>query len=302
MIDEIMFKISRNPLKFGGVSLITGIFVGFAFNPVYGILKGANLSSNDILVIVTTFYAILTGGLVWETREGRRQEIDPVINLELDPYGMYVRAAKIENIGNGPAKDTTATIKLAPNGPKSEIRSKNIATGGFTGSREPKITKDEINEYDRVVVDGEYTNVWGERRPFTDTFEMSLLEENDGIDSIMDRDETHRQVRKIEGHLKDISDAVEMNGFETYLKLENREKILGTIIEHDGLTLREICAKTGLEVLEAAEIVEWLYEAGAVDYPGKRADIFDDSDLQVSPTEESISNFDSDSPASTESE
>lgn len=265
--------------------LAVGLLAGLATAPSVDVVSAVNAAATVVLVLVTGGYVALTYRLVGETRDARRQEVMPVINVEPEPYAIGAYGAKVENVGNGPAKDVDATISLEPGGPEHELRSKNIAAGGFTGSLEPEMKRDVAEDYERLEIDGCLTDVWGVRDDFHDVFDLGLLAEDDGADSIMEDDQVSRRLRNIERSLESIADGVEMDGLEKNLTIRNRRRILDHITGSGGITLEELCRDTGLTGPEAGEIVMWLKEAGSVDYPGDPGDIITEhgGDVEICP-------------------
>jgi|GEM_PF-4782491 len=240
-----------------------------------------NSVSTVVLVIVTGVYAYLTWGMVRETRRARKQEVSPVMNLDVEPFSAGAVAPKIENIGNGPAIDVDGTVKLHPGGEEHEIQSKNIPSGDFTGSVAPQIGEDSHEEYESLVVEGSYRDVLGDRGTFEEEYDLKLLAESDGADSIMKRDRRERHLGKIAKHLKSIAQGIEMDGFEKALEMETRGRILEVLREHGPLSLRELAAQTGMTPFDLAMDVTWLNEANAVEYDVGRDEIFDEENLDV---------------------
>jgi hypothetical protein len=237
--------------------------------------------STVVLVIVTGVYAYLTWGMVRETRRARKQEVMPVINLDVEPFSIGAWAPKIENIGNGPAIDVTGTVTLEPGGEEHEIQSKNIPAGDFTGSLEPQIGEDTYKDYDSLTVEGSYTTVFGDQDTFRETYDLELLAKLDGADSMMKRDRRERYLRSIDNHLKSIAGSIEMDGLQKVLEMESRGRVLSLLREHGPLTVEELAAKTGMTHFELAEDLMWLNEAGAVEYDVERDDIFQEENLDV---------------------
>lgn len=61
-----------------------------------------NAMATVILVLVTAAYVFLTWGVVKETRQARKQEIMPVMNLNLDPISIELGLPKLRMWGMGP--------------------------------------------------------------------------------------------------------------------------------------------------------------------------------------------------------
>jgi len=240
-----------------------------------------NAISTVVLVVVTAAYAYLTLGMVRETRRARKQEVTPAMTLDVEGVSISTMAPKVTNIGNGPALDVTGTVKLHPGGEEHEIQTKNIPPGDFTGSMSPEVTTDTHEEYDSLVVEGSYKDVYGNTDTFEVSYDLELLTKMDGAESIMKRDRQERNLQDIEKHLKSISRSIDMDGFERLLKMESRDRILEELREHGPLTLEELAPMTGMMPLELAGELTWLYESGAVEYDVDRDDIFDEENRDV---------------------
>lgn len=228
-----------------------------------------------VLVIVTAVYVVLTWKMVQETQQARKQEVMPVMNLDIEPFSVGSSAPVIENVGNGPALDATATFKLVPGGEEYEIQSKNIPSGDFSGASRPRIDADTHEEYDSLTVEGEYTDVFGDRDDFEETYDLELLANSDPADSIMKRDQQAQHLKSIDKRLESIAKGIEMDGFEQVLEMESRGRILAVLQECGPLTVEELAAKTGMMQFELAGDLTRLYEAGAVEYDVERDEIFD---------------------------
>ena len=240
-----------------------------------------NAVSTIVLVIVTAAYVFLTWGMVKETRQARKQEVMPVMNLDVEPFSIGAWAPKIENIGNGPALDVTGTVKLEPDGEEYELQSKNIPAGDFSGAINPQVSEDTHEEYDSLAIEGSYTDVFGERNTFEETYALELLANLDGADSIMKRDRREQHLRNIEKRLQSIAQGIEMNGLQKVLKMESRGRVLNEVQKHGPLTVEELASRTGMTYLELGGELMWLNEAGAVEYDVDRDDIFDEENQDV---------------------
>lgn len=169
-------------------------------------------------------------------------------------------------MGNGPALDVTATVKLEPDGEEYELQSKNIPPGDFTGAITPQVGEDSHEEYESLVVEGKYTDVFGERETFEEAYDLELLADLDSADSIMKRDQRERHLRSIDQRLQSIAQSIEMDGFQKVLKIESRSRILTLLREHGPLTVEGLASKTGMTHFELEADLMWLNEAGAIGY------------------------------------
>lgn len=251
------------------------------FGAPANIASTINAAATVVLVLVTTAYVLLTWRLVNETRQARKQEVKPVMNLDVEPISIGSWAPKIENVGNGPALDVSATVKLEPDGQQYKLQSKNLPAGDYTGAITPQVSGDSHKEYESLTVEGEYTDVFGDRDTFEESYNLELLANLDAADSIMKRDQQARHLQNIDQRLQSIAENIEMDGFQRVLKMESRNWILTIIREHGSLTLGELASKTGLTHFELGGVLEWLYEAGAIEYDIERGEIYKEENLDV---------------------
>jgi len=240
-----------------------------------------NAAATVILVIVTAAYVFLTWGMVKETRSARKQEVMPVINLDVEPFSIGAWAPKIENVGNGPALDVTGTVKLEPGGEEYELQSKNIPAGDFTGVLNPQVSEDTHEEHDSLTVEGEYTDVFGETGTFEAEYDLELLAKLDGADSMMKRDQQARHLKSIDQNLQSIAKSIEMDGLQKVLKMESHGRLLTELRENGALTVRELAAKTGMTHFELGGDLMWLNEAGAIEYDVEQDQILSEENLDV---------------------
>lgn len=240
-----------------------------------------NAAATVILVIVTASYVFLTWGMVKETREARKQEVKPVINLDVEPISIGAWAPKIENIGNGPALKVSGTVRLDPGGESYEVQSKNIPAGDFTGAMNPQVSEDTHEQYDSLTMEGEYMDVFGVKDTFEETYDLDLLAELDGADSMMKRDQNERHLRSINERLRSIAQSIEMDAIQQVLKMESRGRVLTHLREHGPMTVQELSEKTGLTHFELGEDLMWLGEAGAVEYDVDQQEIINEENQDV---------------------
>jgi len=234
-----------------------------------------------ILVIVTAVYAFLTWGMVKETRRARKQEVMPVINIDVEPFSIGAWAPKVENIGNGPALDVNATVQLEPGGEAHELQSQNITAGDFAGMLYPQVNEDTHEEYDSLKIEGSVTDVFGDTDTFEAEYDLELLAELDGADSIMKRDKQERYLRSIDENLQEIAKNVNMDGLQTVLKMESRGRVLTHLQENGPLTVEELASETGMTNFELGEDLMWLHESGAIEYDVERDEIISKENLDV---------------------
>ena len=240
--------------------------------------------SSVILALVTAAYVILTWSLVTETRDARKQEVMPIFALELEGYAVGALGPKLKNIGNGPATSVSATFKLEPNGQEHQVSSKNVAPGDFVGSLDPEIPVDSKGDFDKLRVSGTYTNVFGEEKPFNDSIDLEMFFQNTDADSLMGRDQSVEELKKINSNLKSISESIEMDRFEDVLKMEKRRRIVEELEEAGGtLTLEELSQRLGLMTHVVAAWLTWMEGADVIEYDAKGDRITDgrNSDTEI---------------------
>jgi len=208
-----------------------------------------------ILVVVTAAYMLFTKEMVSETRNARQQDVKPILNLELKGWAMGGIGPKLENIGNGPAKDISVDISLTPGGESHTITAENLPPGEFIGSDKPNSAGFQEEGYEKVVATGSFSDIYGKSEDLDQEIDLESYWERKTIHSMMVDDEDERQLKRIESSLSSIADNVDIEGLETYLQLENRKQILN-ILERDGrITASELQRKTGLGPAKLAGVL-----------------------------------------------
>lgn len=254
-------------------------FIRGVFQSISDLTAFISAGATVVLVIVTTAYVILTGRLVSETRDARQQEVMPVMNLELESYMMGALSPMIRNIGNGPAVDVEATVRLEPDGEEYEIGSKNIAPGEFAMSPYPAVGGDSHEDYNKLSVHGFYTDVFGQRLPFEDEINLENLSKLNEVEPSTHEEQQLKYLRKIEESLGTIAEEIE--GFETLIALKKRGKIIDLIKEHGSLTVLELSEETGLEPPLIGTILAYMKASGTVDYETGTENDLPDIDVEV---------------------
>lgn len=265
------------------VGLLSGVLLVSVFDSIISTTAQIQAIASVALFMVTGAYVFLTRQLVTETRDAREQEIKPVLSLTTEGFSIEKSVPVIKNIGGGPAIDVNATVELIPDGPSGTIQSKTLAPGEKAASATPEVTRETAENYDSIVVSGTSENIWGNRDPFNDEFNLSLVTDNDGADSVLDRDQSEWLLRQIEKNLRNIAEDINMDGFEKVLKLETRKRILSSIPDDDSISITELSGETGLGRIDLAiELLTLKEEVGMIDYSGEREDLFDEStDISV---------------------
>lgn len=284
---------------FNGIILLIGILLGLLVavyiilsypdligvsRPLTGLRSFVNTGSSVILALVTAAYVILTWSLVTETRNARKQEIMPIFALDLEGYAIGALGPKLKNIGNGPATSVSATFRLEPKGQAHQVSSKNVAPGDFIGSLKPEVPADPDSEFEELLVSGTYTNVFGEKKTFTDSIDLEIFLRNTDADALMRRDRSVEELKKMNRNLKSISKSIEMGQFEDILKMEKRRRIVEELEEAGGsLKLKELSQRLGLRTLIVAAWLTWMEDADVVEYDVENDEITNEcnSDTEI---------------------
>ena len=101
---------------FALLACVTGVLL---YAAIEGIITGgiASLAASLLLVLLTAVYALFTLWMAHETRRGRQQEIQPVLEFRPREYG-----STIVNLGSGPARNIDVTLTLTPNGESHSVQ------------------------------------------------------------------------------------------------------------------------------------------------------------------------------------
>ncbi len=158
----------------GGLVLAAGIVVataglGGAFAAGAITRQAVSVAGTLLLVLVTLTYAVLTYGLVVETRRSRRQAVRPVIELVTDQDNVTTR---FKNVGNGPARTGKLTVRLrdenGSNGTNEQLVTINDLATGQTHVIRPEPfdravdnTTDVADRYTHFDVEGTVTDAFG---------------------------------------------------------------------------------------------------------------------------------------------
>jgi len=116
-------------LKFSvPILVIAGILLLFLYGSYLGYFPSPFVSAvaSSLLVLVTAISVTLTSILLQEQREANRQEVKPVIRIEVVPVSIATYDSILENVGNGLAQDVTAKLALKPDGPEWKVSERNV--------------------------------------------------------------------------------------------------------------------------------------------------------------------------------
>lgn len=101
-------------LGFGIISMVT--YLGFKIHLTEPPIETETMY---FLAVFTSLYVLITYGLLAETTRQRKQEIQPAFALDVEGRGV-----RVTNVGNGPALDTSITLKVITN-----VQSNTVSTG-----------------------------------------------------------------------------------------------------------------------------------------------------------------------------
>jgi len=76
-------------------------------------IQWLNTNQGFVMVILTAFYVIFTGWIIWEMRKDRKERSQPNVIVDFFPKrisGAYVIDLVIKNIGNGVAKNISISF------------------------------------------------------------------------------------------------------------------------------------------------------------------------------------------------
>jgi len=150
-----------------------------------------NLLFSAVVAISTVAYAILTWGLVSETRRMREVQTEPRIEITLKPLDFAINIVRlhIRNIGLGPAKNIRFISRVSSGGEAAkklleEFNKTNFLKGGLNYfgpghelfSRYIKVTKDFDAIIKSVLIyDVEYESITGKKYKDQITIDVSEL-------------------------------------------------------------------------------------------------------------------------------
>jgi hypothetical protein len=183
-----------------------------------------NLSGSEATAIGTVLLVVITGGyaaatylLLVETKKARQQEIIPMFKLDLKGVSIGKMGVAVKNIGNGPARDINATIRLHPNGGENTVGYLNVATGDFLPFPEPfenqLLTSEVIESYDKITIEGTCKDLMGKEHSFSDSYPLISPGES-SLGRLM-------QDSGVERYLKDIKK--ELDGIENEIRSLRRD-------------------------------------------------------------------------------
>lgn len=168
----------------------------------------ASAFASVFLAVVTALYTSFTRKQVNEAQKSRKQEIVPVFELDIDYYAMSSIGVILRNIGNGPARNVEVTLILEPDEIEEEVRNKNVRAGDFIGIADPfetvPMNPDELDRFDELRVEGKCENLRGDEIEIADSFDLSLLNQDDDSAFFQSRDRSEKHLRDIAKELKRV--------------------------------------------------------------------------------------------------
>ena len=183
-----------------GLSIAATILLYFVFT---GTISGggATAVATVLLVVLTGIYATATYQMMLETRKARQQEIKPAFEFRAQEH-----QSSLVNVGNGPARKLKVTIRLLPAGEFFQVPPQSIRSGGEVVIRDPQfpdlgewdylelqlqnpdVDVDEIDDeefihetenhpYQQLTMDGSCEDIWGNKVPIEETYNVWDLTE-----------------------------------------------------------------------------------------------------------------------------
>lgn len=270
-----------------GLLVLAGVLLTFLYFAWEGVFEPLFVSAvgTSALVLVTGTSVFLTLLLLEENRTARKREVKPSFSIQLEPVAISTFGVVIENIGNGPAKDVEATLTLYPNEDQWDFRRKNIRPGDQAGASPDDITfsKDSGGKYDRISIEGKCTDVFGNTIPFSDSFDMELLQNGKygGYNPHEHEDELEeiqKVLNKIRRSIDSVSNEIQLDGLDELIQRRNSQAILSTLRKNGGtLTISEISSLTGLPRMDLIQTLMWLDASNSIEF---------ESDLSLSDGED----------------
>ena len=170
-------------LKFSvPILVIAGILLLFLYGSYLGYFPSPFVSAvaSSLLVLVTAISVTLTSILLQEQREANRQEVKPVIRIEVVPVSIATYDSILENVGNGLAQDVTAKLALKPDGPEWKVSERNVRVDDKVAAFPPNDDELDSERYDKTELRGKVTDMFGEEYNMYDIYKLENLDNNRG--------------------------------------------------------------------------------------------------------------------------
>jgi len=198
-----------------GLLVLAGILTGFLYLTWDGVFEPSFVSAvvTSMLVMVTGISVFLTLLLLEENRTARQREFEPSFTVYLEPVAIGAFDVVLENIGNGPAKDVEATLRLYPDEIEWKFRRQNVRPGdkapAFISEEDIVFKQESSDEFDKITVQGECTDVFGNTVEFSDAYDMALLRSGEYTQHLPYEDRLEQKVDDIASNLRDINRTLE---------------------------------------------------------------------------------------------
>ncbi|RJS96767.1 hypothetical protein D3261_18815 [Halococcus sp. IIIV-5B] len=100
------------------------------------------------------------------------------------------------------------TLILDPKEIEEKVRNKNVRAGDFIGIVDPfetiPMNPEELDRFDELRVEGKCENLRGDRIDISDSFDLSLLDQDDDSAFFQSRDRSEKHLRDIAKELKKV--------------------------------------------------------------------------------------------------
>lgn len=184
--------------------------VGWAHFQIDSTSAFAQILATSLLVLASMISAAAAWSNVEVGRKSREQDLRPIFIFEAEGEIMSQKTLVMHNIGKGPASDIELTLKLEPNGPESElITRENLNPNDLTTLTNiwDGVEFDPLSlsdHFDRIVIKGKYENVYGTTISLDKTYNLQDFSgRNIHEDILKSRDKT-QELSEIKSAIKDV--------------------------------------------------------------------------------------------------
>jgi hypothetical protein len=248
---------------------------------VQTIFSGVLAFFTAILAWVTYLYYEETKSHTREMRKSRRAEFKPVIQSKINHlHGIHYRFS-LKNVGKGAAHNVKAGWKFEG---VDHIETWEIPLISSDQEHEFAFpfSEDKFSKSTKEQIEGELGGLSGELHfyyecedslgnKFSDIQRMNLVDKIKGREAgeIVQKDELKEIRKSIEGlqdSIGEVSDEIEMSGFEDYLRRNKVQNVIQTVKEEEKLSLSALSNLSGIKQKELVKILRKLKEENFVDY------------------------------------
>lgn len=233
--------------------------------------------STVVLVVITAVYVVYTGKLVSETKKARKQEVRPILHLDLVSAFAEVQSPRITNVGDGPAREIDIKLALEPDGPTEEIQLASLPDGESATYVGPAVS--DLEKIDQIVMKGELKDVFDETHCVDEKIQLSVSY-NPRIDRFVEDHPYSDQLEDISTSLESISDAVSSDEVQRLVKMRMRQPILSTLQRNGAMTVMEISREVGLFPVVTAITLSSMMRDGIVTYDIESEKLLDEDEFE----------------------